>query len=87
MSDVQFQFGHNVVQGPDGKAWVKTIIRCGPINVEVELPQEIFETFMNNFISSAQENNAVARRANLGLLMPGGKMPKLPPLNGKGNNG
>lgn len=80
--EVLFNFGSSVVKGRDGKAWVQLHFQMGVLTQLVQLPESNATEFLEVFPAQLHETIIQARRANLGLLLPGNVQFPTTPKNG-----
>jgi len=78
---VDFNFGSAVVKGPDEKAWVRMHFNYGILSSFIQLPEQLATEFLQAFTAQLHNTCVEARRANLGLLLPG-NVQFAPPKNG-----
>lgn len=72
------------VQGPDGKAWVAFVMSYGFATTNLVLHPDTAEGVAEAVPRLLTEALAQARRANLGLILPGNGHGGLPPNLGGG---
>jgi len=75
---IQLRFNAQPTPGPDGKAWVGIVFASGPLIADVRVPDEMADALADTIPAIIHEAAANARRANLGLIIPGnGNIPKI----------
>lgn len=64
-----------VVPGPDGQPWVVLELRYGLSVHQIVLPESLAEQAGPVLAAKLAEGAAAARRARLGIILPGDQMP------------
>ena len=82
---VTVQFGAAPAPGPDGQPWVLVTFALGLAQFQMLLPEPVATNLIQPFAQALTEATANARRAKLGLILPGnGSLPpNLPPNLGR----
>ena len=75
---IQLHFNAHPTPGPDGKMWVGIVFASGPVIAEVRIQDEMADAVAEAIPGIIRDAAANARRANLGLIIPGnGNMTKI----------
>lgn len=77
-TEVQLIAASDVVPGPDGRPWVVLTLRLALSVHQLLLPESLAEQAGALIAAKLTEGAAAARRARLGILLPGDQMPPGP---------
>jgi hypothetical protein len=68
---IPLHFNAHPTPGPDGKMWVGIVFASGNVIAEVRVGDELADAIADGIPAAIHEAAANARRANLGLIIPG----------------